>query len=273
MKPYLLGIPSYTLFCGLGCLFFVLFATKRTFSYKQNIPVQLLIWTVLVWMSAIGARSFYGFHVSVHSYRFMDYIYPFSQPGYALYGGLLTGTFVVWGIMKIKKLSFLVIMDQLTPCILLGIAIGRIGCLLGGCCYGKVWEGPWAIYYPVGSVPHLWQIQNGMISLFKTPLGMHPTPLYEIVVLISFCLFLLFLESRNMLKRGQLFTMGFCGYSLFRLINLWFRAEPSGDLPKLFYPILYSIIVGVSVYVFFKTSKVLPNLEVENDCNKAIFDQ
>jgi phosphatidylglycerol:prolipoprotein diacylglycerol transferase len=63
----------------------------------------------------------------------------------------------------------------------LGHAIGRIGCLLAGCCYGAACSLPWAITYhdPVAQ------------RLSGTPLGvpLHPSPLYEAAAeLINFLL-------------------------------------------------------------------------------------
>lgn len=53
-------------------------------------------------------------------------------------------------------------------------ALGRVGCLLGGCCYGAPTDLPWGITYH-SEVAH---------RLMGTPLGvpLHPTPLYEVVV-------------------------------------------------------------------------------------------
>ncbi len=53
----------------------------------------------------------------------------------------------------------------------LGHAIGRLGCLLAGCCYGSACTLPWAITY-TDPLAH---------QLSGTPLGvpLHPAPLYE----------------------------------------------------------------------------------------------
>lgn len=42
-------------------------------------------------------------------------------------------------------------MDIIAPCLMVGLAFGRIGCLLNGCCYGAKCDVPWAITFPYGS--------------------------------------------------------------------------------------------------------------------------
>ena len=61
------------------------------------------------------------------------------------------------------------------PSLAAGYAIGRIGCQLAGDGdYGKDWDGPWAMAYPNGTVP--------------TTATVHPTPIYETIVMGGFAL-------------------------------------------------------------------------------------
>lgn len=53
--------------------------------------------------------------------------------------------------------------DCVAPCIALGIALGRIGCLLNGCCYGNVaCEACPAIHFPIPSPPRFAMVQRGL---------------------------------------------------------------------------------------------------------------
>ena len=43
-----------------------------------------------------------------------------------------------YAIIKKHKLSTLRLLDVIAPCVALGLCLGRVGCLLNGCCYGEV---------------------------------------------------------------------------------------------------------------------------------------
>ncbi|MBI3321490.1 MAG: prolipoprotein diacylglyceryl transferase [Candidatus Omnitrophica bacterium] len=57
--------------------------------------------------------------------------------GLVWYGGFLGGTLAGWLYTRVKRLDFLRVMDHFIPFLALGHAIGRLGCFLNGCCYGK----------------------------------------------------------------------------------------------------------------------------------------
>ncbi len=60
--------------------------------------------------------------------------------GSVFYGGLIGGLFAGYLCMKHQKLDYGLTSDCAAPSIALFHAFGRIGCFLGGCCYGVEWE-------------------------------------------------------------------------------------------------------------------------------------
>jgi phosphatidylglycerol:prolipoprotein diacylglycerol transferase len=101
----------------------------------------------------------------------------FSGTGLTFYGGLLGGALAVCAWAKYKGELDLVLTDAVVPSLAAAYAIGRIGCQLAGDGdYGSDWDGPWAMSYPNGTVP------------IDTPV--HPTPIYEIIVMGGFALLL-----------------------------------------------------------------------------------
>jgi phosphatidylglycerol:prolipoprotein diacylglycerol transferase len=54
----------------------------------------------------------------------------------------------------------------MAPALMLGIAIGRIGCLLNGCCFGSVTDVSWGIVFPAGSPAHAHQVAHGETFLY-----------------------------------------------------------------------------------------------------------
>jgi len=65
-----------------------------------------------------------------------------------IYGGLIVGALgIVWYIRR-KGLPLWQTLDTMAPFAALGVGLGRLSCLLAGCCHGFVYEGPLAIVYP-----------------------------------------------------------------------------------------------------------------------------
>lgn len=85
------------------------------------------------------------------------------EGGLVLYGAIpggLLGYLIAWyTIVKPGKLRTLQLADWLAPSIAIGIAFGRMGCFLNGCCYGDVAD-PLAVpsaltvQFPANSNPH-----------------------------------------------------------------------------------------------------------------------
>jgi phosphatidylglycerol---prolipoprotein diacylglyceryl transferase len=107
----------------------------------------------------------------------------FSGTGLTFYGGLLGGALAVCAWAKYKGQLDLVLTDAVVPSLAAAYAIGRIGCQFAGDGdYGKDWDGPWAMAYPDGTVP------------IDTPV--HPTPIYETIVMGLFAIVLWRLRDR-----------------------------------------------------------------------------
>ena len=94
------------------------------------------------------------------------------QGGMSFHGGLLGGIIAGVTYCRIKQVRIPIMADLLAPSVMLGYAIGRIGCFFNGCCYGGPTNLPWACRFN----------DNGII----TPPS-HPTQLYS--SLLSFLFF------------------------------------------------------------------------------------
>jgi phosphatidylglycerol:prolipoprotein diacylglycerol transferase len=67
--------------------------------------------------------------------------------GLAVYGAVLGALLAVFIYCWVKKISFWLLGDVIAPGAILGQAIGRIGCLMNGCCYGLPTSLPWGVVY------------------------------------------------------------------------------------------------------------------------------
>jgi len=61
--------------------------------------------------------------------------------------------------------------DLVTPGMILGLAFGRIGCLMNGCCYGEVCNLPCSITFPAGSFAYFDQMQHDQLFVYGIMLG------------------------------------------------------------------------------------------------------
>ena len=82
----------------------------------------------------------------------------FSGGGLVFLGGLLGGLLAVTYVIKKNSLEWLVIADLVAPLLILGYAIGRVGCLLVGDDYGLPTHVPWGIEFPNGIPPSTYNI-------------------------------------------------------------------------------------------------------------------
>lgn len=106
------------------------------------------------------------------------------EGGLVFYGGLLGGLLGGYLWCRRAGVPFLRAADRFIPYVALGHAIGRLGCLAAGCCYGAVAPDlAWGVVYPAGSEPFVAQVASGAVGLDAArSLATHPVPLYEVAL-------------------------------------------------------------------------------------------
>lgn len=90
--------------------------------------------------------------------RFFDDLFhylngePWGKGGITFLGGMISAmvVFITLFLIFLKPLrrKFLVILNIIAMGIIIGHAVGRIGCFTAGCCYGKVTEAPIGVHFP-----------------------------------------------------------------------------------------------------------------------------
>lgn len=131
--------------------------------------------------------------------------------GLTIYGAMLGAVLAIWIYSKFSRFRFGYVMDLVVPGVILAQAVGRVGCLINGCCYGTETSLPWGIVYTdpdsYGYMASL-NLSEGM--------GLHPTQLYEIAFLLV-VFGVLFWLRRRFQPEGSLFLIYLSAYSLWRV--------------------------------------------------------
>ncbi len=197
---------------------------------RENIAgdkiADLVFWIMIAGM--IGARTAYvTTYWSEFANQPISEIFMIQHGGLVYYGSLIGAAIALFTYVRWKRLPFLKIGDILAPSIALGNAFGRIGCLLNGCCYGRVCHLPWAIRFPSQSEgAWMQQFHQGLVGRNEPSLPVHPTEIYD--ALLNFALYLgLAWLFRHKKFDGQVFATYLIGYAVFRSLVELFR----GDYP------------------------------------------
>lgn len=184
-------------------------------------------------------------------------VYDLGFRGFALHGGL--GLAAVTAALLARALDVHVwkLADSVVPALATGLVLMRAGCLLNGCCFGKVTSLPWGITYPPGSPAWTHQFvagESGTPALFGLVLPVHPTQVYEMVAAVIMGAIAVWLMPRRgpggrpSTPSGVPFLVFALGFTAFRACIHLLRAQPfSVTSPVWLYPSFYALIcVGMA---------------------------
>lgn len=230
---------SYPLFMGLGwgiayqILFELLPADFTRFR------AQVLFWGVFAF-TWIGAKFFFLYTIPVElSSSLVQETSFWLGGGFVFYGGFFGGLLY---LAILKGLRFPVskeILWPMVPALTIGHAVGRFGCFLAGCCYGKETEFFWGI--------HLHGAQR------------HPTQLLEFFLLLSLGVYLL----RSQASKKLLISVYLVSYGVIRIFIEVLRGDEIrgmwGPLTPSQWISLGLIIAGV--FIYSRKSSALASLD------------
>lgn len=194
---------------------------------SRDLAFDFVFW--VVFFGILGARVFFVF---LNISYFVDHLVEIimvQQGGLSWQGGLVAGSVTAVVYVRRKKLPLLKMLDVAAPYAALGQAIGRIGCLLNGCCYGRPVS--WGMYF---SVHHD---------------RLHPTQIYMTLGLLA--LFIILRKVKKVLSNdGQVFVCYLFGASFIRFFIEYFRADHVNTFMGLsIFQIVCLILMGSSLYV------------------------
>lgn len=219
MYPYIcifghcIGTYGICMLLGFGVVFL--------FAMRKGKPMGLILEDLLI-VSAfvLGCALVFGnFLYAIVTYtpeQIGTYIragdLSFLGSGIVFYGGLLGGLLGALIGIRVAGCNLITIERSVVPFIPLGHAIGRVGCVMAGCCHGFAYDGPLALYYP-----------NSVIGL-PSQQGYFPVQLLESLINIGICIFLLWYEKKAKRVTDILFVyLGF--YAFFRFFIEMLRGD------------------------------------------------
>ncbi len=204
--------------------------------------------------------------------------------GMVFYGGMIFGVLAAVGYAACTCMSLGNLMDACAPGLALGLAIGRIGCFMAGCCWGDLCitnqqasamsdpavlrqvrtipllspnHFPFAVHFPKDAGAYEQHRELGLIGKDATEsLPVHPVQLYETAMAFALCIYL----SRAFKRRqweGQIVWQFMFGYGVIRFSLEFLRADNPAAFAGLTLSQLISLgMIAAAIAVFHSRSEI-----------------
>jgi phosphatidylglycerol---prolipoprotein diacylglyceryl transferase len=206
-------VYTYGVLMALAIVLGALWLRRRAAKLGVSEDTVYAAVVCMVLFGLLGARLFY---IAYFPQLLADPVSALlDRGGLVWYGGLFGA--VVSGIifLRLRGVALWPFADAAIVPAALGLAIGRIGCFMSGCCFGSPCDLPWAVQFPVGHETY--------------PQYLHPTQLYESGGVVLIMLGLLWLEKRYAVlgrqTNGRLFWTFLGAYGVLRFLMECLRAD------------------------------------------------
>ncbi|MBW1645977.1 MAG: prolipoprotein diacylglyceryl transferase [Deltaproteobacteria bacterium] len=210
-----LTIHTYGVMVAGGFLLALLYAVRagRREGLAAEVVQDLFFYALL--FAILGARLLYVLINWGYYRRQPQEILFLWQGGLVFYGGFLAAVgAVAWRVHR-QRLPFWRLADLAAPALVLAQAVGRLGCLAAGCCYGKVCHLPLAVRFS----------DPASLAPLQTPL--YPTQVFHL--LANGLIFMVLLWRRRRRRYlGQVAVYYLLLYPLGRFTIEFFRGDPRG---------------------------------------------
>lgn len=162
---------GFCLLSAMGCAVAIIYVRCRQTGFDFDKILSLTFWMIVV--GIVGARMFYIIQkwdqfASNNIGDLVGKLVDATKGGMVVYGSLIGGMVGAGVYFWLTKIDWRKSMDIVAPAMVLGLAIGRIGCLMNGCCFGGVCDTPMGIEFPAGSPPYLQQLYRGELIGLET---------------------------------------------------------------------------------------------------------
>jgi phosphatidylglycerol:prolipoprotein diacylglycerol transferase len=151
----------------IGFLGAILWACRRCQKSGGNPDIILNCGFIALIGGVVGARAMYVMHYwnqfggQASAWATFWSVVDVRKGGLEFYGGFVLAMIGIVGYLVLWRHSLRWYLDIMAPSAMVGLAFGRVGCLLNGCCWGDVSHVPWAVTFPYASPPQMAQWQGG----------------------------------------------------------------------------------------------------------------
>lgn len=154
----------------------------------------------------------------------------FWAGGLTYYGGFIGAVIAAYFLLKRDKFPFWRAADMAGFAVPLGLAFGRMGCLLAGCCFGAPTSASWALSFPPGSPAAEEQVRaHLLLSNRDWSLPVHPTQVYESAVSLAIAAICFFVVHPKKRYDGEVFVAFVVMYAIARaILEVWRRDDRGG---------------------------------------------
>ena len=225
--PFVVRWYGVMLVLAVAMVIFIALREAKRVGISEEHIYSISLWAIIG--GIVGSRLFHVIdqwqYYIAHPWQIIGF------EGLTVYGAVIGAVLAMLIYTWINKFSFWQIGDIVAPGAIVGQAIGRVGCLINGCCYGLVCDLPWSIVYGNPS------------SYARVGIPVHPTQIYHIIWnLAGFAV--LWLLRKRLKPEGSVFL-------------LWLSLYAAGDLTiRLFRegePFLFGMqqaqLIGVAILV------------------------
>ncbi|MGA1843553.1 MAG: prolipoprotein diacylglyceryl transferase [bacterium] len=218
MCPVLFKIGPFALYT-YGLTLAIAFLAATAFIYRQaknrGIDTGKLadLGFFVILAGIVGSRILFVLMYPAEYIRAPLKILKLWEGGLVFYGGILGGVIATIVLIKRYALPFWKTLDILAPALALAQAIGRMGCFMAGCCYGRPTDLPWGVVF------------TNPNSLAPLGMALHPTQLYHSLANLTVFLILFSLLRKGKRASGQIFALYLCLYGLGRFFVEFFRGD------------------------------------------------
>ncbi|MCP4266683.1 MAG: prolipoprotein diacylglyceryl transferase [Candidatus Brocadiaceae bacterium] len=229
-------IYAYGFMLMVGFLVTIYVARKKAKAEGLDPEIISNMGLYTIFAGILGGRTFYVIqNFGTYKHNILD-AFKVYEGGLVFYGGLMASIAAIVIYSKVRKISVLKTIDIIAFAFALGVACGRIGCFLNGCCWGDICSSgiPWAVSFPKsvdinnmidGSPAFLHHLAKGLVETSDGhSLPIHPTQIYSALGNIS--IFFIIKGFFKYRKRDGEVTLMFCAlYSIMRFTVEIFRDD------------------------------------------------
>jgi phosphatidylglycerol---prolipoprotein diacylglyceryl transferase len=231
MRPILLDLPFGLPLYSYGFMLTVSVLAGRWLALRlaaqAGIDRQLADRCALATLigAIVGARLLFVVTNLDQVHDVVD-IFAIWRGGVVAYGGFLGGLAGAIFFSRNHGLALLTFADSVAPSLCIGLTLTRVGCFLGGCDFGRDWNGPWAVRFPAGSPAAMQQARLGLLPSGAMPsLPVHPTQLYEALAGVVLLAAVIVVRRRQRVAGHALAALAM-GYAVLRYLIEIVRADP-----------------------------------------------